>query len=103
MNLPQYSQLQFISNSVYVGNAGNGGIIITNSGTGFLAWDASDPNHTPNSCSQLEIMGLEGKCRCNDENLYSLITGQPLNNSSLRCTLKAYRVEVSGSNLFISN
>lgn len=103
MNLPQFSQLQFISNSVYVSNDGNGGLIITNSGTGFLAWDASDPNHTPSNCSRLEIIALEGKCGCNDENLYSLITGQPLNNSSLRCGLKAYRVEVSGSNLFISD
>ena len=103
LNLPQYSQLQFTSNSVYVPNVGNGGLIITNSGTGFLAWDASDPNHTPSTCSQLEISGLEGTCGCSDGNVYSLITGQPLNNSDLRCGLKAYRVEVSGNNLFISN
>jgi hypothetical protein len=103
MNLPQFSQLQFVSNSVYVPNAGNGGIIVTNSGTGFLAWDASDPNHTPSSCSVLTITGLEGNCGCADANIYSLITGQPLNNSSLRCGLKAYRVEVSGNNLFITN
>ena len=46
LNLPQYNQLNFISNSVYIPNIGNGGIIVTNSGTGFLAWDAADPNHT---------------------------------------------------------
>ncbi len=103
LNLPQYSQLQFVSNSVYVPNTGNGGVIITNSGTGFLAWDASDPNHTLSSCSILSITGLEGTCGCSDENIYSLITGQPLSNSSLRCGLKAYRVEISGSNLLISN
>ena len=40
LNLPQYSQLNFISNSVYIPNVGNGGIIVTNSGSGFLAWDA---------------------------------------------------------------
>ncbi len=103
MSLPQFSQLQFVSNSVYVPNAGNGGIIVTNSGTGFLAWDASDPNHTPSSCSVLTITGLEGNCGCSEANIYSLITGQPLNNSSLRCGLKSYRVEVSGNNLFITN
>ena len=103
LNLPQYSQLQFTSNSIYVANSGNGGVIVTNSGTGYLAWDASDPNHSPSSCSTLTITGLEGVCECNDANVYSLITGQPLNNSSLRCGLKAYRVEVSGNNLFISN
>ena len=104
LNLPQYSQLQFPTNSVYVPNVGNGGIIVTNSGTGFLAWDASDPNHTPSSCSVLSITGgIEGNCNCSDANIYSLITGQPLNDSSLRCGLKAYRVEVNGSNLIITN
>ena len=104
MSLPQYSQLQFISNSVYVPNAGNKGIIVMNTGTGFMAWDAADPNHSPNTCSTLEIVGgTEGVCGCEDANKYSLFTGQPLENPELRCGLKNYRVEVSGNNLLISN
>lgn len=103
LNLPQYSQLQFISNSVYVANVGNGGVIVINTGTGFMAWDAADPNHTPSSCSILNISGGEGVCGCNDANTYSLFTGQPLGNPDLRCGLKNYRVEQSGSSLFISN
>ncbi len=103
MSLPQFSQLQFVSNSVYVPNAGNGGIIVTNSGTGFLAWDASDPNLSPSSCSRLEINGLEATSSCTTPNTYSLITGQPLNDSSLRCGLKAYRVEQNGNDLIITN
>ena len=46
LNLPQYNDLNFISNSVYIPNVGNGGIIIVNSGTGYLAWDAADANLT---------------------------------------------------------
>ena len=103
LNLPQYSQLQFVSNSVYILNVGNNGVIVTNSGTGFLAWDGSDPNHTPNTCSNLEITGLEGTCNCADENTYSLITGQPLGSSGLPCGLKNYRVEQSGNTLLITN
>lgn len=103
LSLPQYSQLQFISNSVYIPNVGNNGVIVTNSGTGFLAWDGSDPNHTPNTCSAMSITGLEGKCGCPDENIYSLITGQPLGSSPLSCGLKRYRVEQSGNNLLITN
>lgn len=103
MSVFPYSSLQFVSNSVYVPNAGNGGIIVTNSGTGFLAWDASDPNHTSSSCSKLEINGLEGTCGCSDANVYSLITGQPLSDPDLNCGLKAYRVEQSGNNLIITN
>ncbi len=103
MNLPQYSTLQFTSNSVYVPNAGNGGIIVINSGSGFLAWDASDPNHTPSSCSTLTVNGFTATCNCDDENAYSLADGQPMNNSSLRCGLKNYRVEQNGSSLLIFN
>ncbi|MBT8260216.1 MAG: hypothetical protein KJN82_02795 [Bacteroidia bacterium] len=103
LNLPQYSPLGFISNSVYVPGYGNKGIIVINTGTGFAAWDASDPNHSPNSCSTLEIVGVEGVCGCIDENTYSLYTGQPLSDPNLLCGLKAYRVEQSGNTLLISN
>ena len=103
LNLPQYSQLQFVSNSVYVPNVGNGGIIVINTGTGFRAWDAADPNHTPSPCSILSISGAEGICGCPDANKFSLFTGQPLENGNLRCGLKTYRVEQSGNDLFISN
>jgi hypothetical protein len=102
LNLPQYSQLQFISNSVYIPNAGNRGVIVTNSGTGFLAWDAGDPNHNQESCSVVIGAGLEGTCGCADANTYSFITGQSLGDA-LPCTLKRYRVEQSGNTLFISN
>lgn len=103
MSLPQYSQLQFISNSVYVPNAGNAGIIVTNTGSGYLAWDASDPNHTPSNCSTLTVSGLNATCGCEDKNTYSLVTGQAIGNGNLICPLKNYKVEQSGNNLLIYN
>lgn len=103
MSLPQYSQLQFISNSVYVSNVGNGGVIVTNTGSGYLAWDASDPNHTPSSCSVLSISGLNATCGCVDKNTYSLVTGQAIGNGNLQCSLKNYRVEQNGNTLLIYN
>ena len=102
LNLPQYSDLNFVSNSVYVPDAGNGGIIIVNSGTGFLAWDASDPNHEILPCSILSINGLEATSSCAQQNTYSLITGQSV-GTVLNCTLKAYRVESVGNVLIISS
>ena len=102
LNLPQYSDLNFVSNSVYVPDVGNGGIIIVNSGTGFLAWDASDPNHEILSCSILNINGLEATSSCAQQNTYSLITGQSV-GTVLNCTLKAYRVESVGNVLIISS
>ena len=100
LNLPQFSQLQFTSNSVYVGNQGNGGVIITNVGSGLRAWDASDPNHQPNSCSIMTINGDNAECGCADANEYSLFTGQSL-GTQLPCGLKEYRVEAIGNNSYL--
>mgnify|MGYP006252302783 FL=1 len=102
LNLPQYSDLNFISNSVYIPDVGNGGVIIVNSGTGFLAWDASDPNHEMLPCSILTINSLEATSSCSQQNTYSLITGQSI-GTVLNCALKAYRVESNGNVLVISS
>ena len=91
LNLPQYSELNFISNSVYIPNVGNGGIIVVNSGSGYLAWDAADPNRTNLPCSVLTISGLEATSSCAEQNTYSLITGQSI-GVALTCSLKPYRV-----------
>ncbi len=103
LNLPQYSQLQFPSNPVYVANAGNGGIIVTNTGTGFVSFDAADPNHAPSSCSVLSISGIFGTCNCDDENKYNLINGLIEDNTALQCPLKVYRVEQNGNLLLVFN
>lgn len=103
LNLPQYSQLQFTSNSVYVANQGNGGIIVINVGSGLRAWDAADPNHTPSSCSIMQITGVNAKCGCSDANEYSLFTGGSL-GVQLPCGMKEYRVRDNGNNTYtISN
>ena len=102
LNLPQYNELNFISNSVYIPNVGNGGIIVVNSGSGFLAWDAADPNHTNLPCSILSINGLEATSSCAEQNTYSLITGQSI-GIALTCSLKSYRVEVNGNILIITS
>ena len=102
LSLPQYSNLNFISNSVYIPNVGNAGIIVVNSGTGFLAWDAADPNRPNTPCSVLTISGLEASSSCADQNTYNLITGQSV-GVALICSLKPYRVESSGNILVITS
>ena len=103
LNLSQYNQLTFPNNPVFVPNEGNGGIIVNNTGTGYVAFDAADPNHIFSDCSVLSINGLEGTCGCSDANRYSLLTGQVLDNTALRCMLKPYFVENNGNTLYISN
>ena len=103
LSLPQYSQLPFAGNSAYIPNAGNSGIIVASTGFEFYAWDAADPNLPPSSCSTLVPSGLNASSECEDKNTYSLVTGEPLNNGDLRCSLRFYRVEQNGDNLIIFN
>lgn len=102
LNLPQYSQLQFAGNSVYIPNEGNGGVIVAYTGADYFAWDAADPNHAQSSCSVLVNSGLNATCGCDDKNEYSLVTGQILKNGTLQCSLRNYRVENFGNTLRIT-
>lgn len=103
LNLSQYNQLNFPSNPVFVPNEGNGGIIVNNTGTGFVAFDAADPN-TPlsNNCF-IEIIDGIGVSSCDETHKYDLVLGLPFQNTNLQCGLKPYRVERNGNELFVSN
>ncbi|MFD0932027.1 hypothetical protein ACFQ0R_05370 [Psychroflexus salinarum] len=103
LSLPQFNNLNFSGNSVYIPGQGNLGLIIVNSGSSYLAWDAADPNLVPNECSRLIIDGLNAASICDEPpNSYSLITGQPL-VENLRYPLFAYRITESGGVLRIFN
>ena len=103
LNLPEYSQLMFTSNSVYVPNQGNAGIYVINVGNdSFRAWDAADPNRTPSPCSFLELEGANVISSCNTPNEYSLFTGQSI-GEPLPCGLKEYRAILSGNEVVVSN
>lgn len=104
LNFPQYSQLNFAGNAIYVGGQGigNDGIIVVNTGSGFVAWDASDPNEFPSNCTRLLISGLTASSTCQDPNSYSLVTGQPLEDG-LQFPLLSYRVSPSEGSIRVFN
>jgi nitrite reductase/ring-hydroxylating ferredoxin subunit len=100
MNLPQYSNLKFVSNAVYISGQGVRGIIVFNtSGTTFNAFDAACPNQALSSCSTMTIKGINAVCGC-DNAEYSLFSGQ---SAGKQYSLKQYRVEVNGNLLRIYN
>ena len=105
LNLAQYNGLNFSNQPVYVPNEGNAGLIVNNTGTGYVAFDAADPNIPFGECSILDIEGIEAvsPVNCEQSNRYNLLTGQPMQNPELRCSLKPYFVERIGNELFISN
>ena len=98
--------MRFIGGSAYVYQAGLKGVLLFNlNGRNFLAWEATCPNHTPRSCSLLQINGVLAQCSCEDYQ-YSLANGQLLNggeNASTTYPMINYQVEVFDSFLTISN
>ena len=79
LSLPLYNQLNFVGGSIFIPDIGIKGVIVFNlSGSTFLAWEATCPNHLPESCYKLSIYGVLAEFSC--ENFqYSLATGQLLN------------------------
>ncbi|NAS12651.1 Rieske (2Fe-2S) protein [Poritiphilus flavus] len=108
LNLPLYSPLTNPGNAVYVNSQGVGtrGVFVMNTGFDiFRAFEASCPNHAPNSCSTMTIEGQNAICSC--ENFeYSLFTGQQLDrpdDGSRYYDMLEYRATLSGGSVVISN
>lgn len=99
LNLPQYSNLKYVSNAVYIPNQGAKGIIVFNSGSGYNAFDAACPNQAVSTCSTMTINGINAVCAC-DGAEYSLFSGQ---SKEKQYPLKQYRVEVNGNVLRVYN
>ena len=55
MNLPAYSNLQYVSNGIYYSGAGVKGFVVFNTGSGYNAFDAACPNQALSSCSTMTI------------------------------------------------
>ncbi|MBW2960390.1 hypothetical protein KW502_01070 [Mesonia sp. JHPTF-M18] len=103
-SLPQYNSLNFPNDPIYISNYGNGGIILMNTGSGYLAWDNSDPNHPRNNnCISMQRDGLTLVCDC-EGNTYDIFTGNFIEGTDLEYTLYNYRVtETSPGILRVSN
>ncbi len=97
MNLPQFNNLKFPSNAVFIDNPGVGikGVIVFNGGSSnFLAYEAACPNQPITDCSLMKINGINAKCPC-DEIEYSLFTGLGTN---VKYPMRQYRIQIIDEN-----
>lgn len=100
MNLPGYSNLQFPSNHIVDYSQGARGIVVFNTGSGYVAFDLACPNQPFASCSSpMSINGIEAICDC-DDTVYNLFTGQ---SPGQDYPLKQYRVNINGTTLVVTN
>jgi nitrite reductase/ring-hydroxylating ferredoxin subunit len=103
MSQPLYNELKFTGNAVMVTMAGAGinGVIVTNTGTGYTAFEASCPNQPLTSCSMLTLKDIMAKCPC-DNVEYFLYTGEA--TTPVQYPLKPYRIQQTSSTmLLVSN
>lgn len=106
-NLPAFSSVLVTGNSIFIPNNNDGtgikGVHVINTGSSFLAWEASCPNHLPNNCSTTLKNGINVVCQC-ENYTYNLFTGQAMSDSDRPLFgLVNYAVRLEGSNLVISN
>ena len=102
-NYPAYSNLNFVTNSIYYAGpeVGPKGIYVFYTGTGYNAFDATCPNQSSSTCKNhltLDTDKISLKCSCGNE-VYSLFTGQ----GKLQYPLKQYRAEKIGSVIRVYN
>ena len=105
LDLPLYDNIKFSSGSIELDGVGVCGIVLFNFNGDILAWEQCPLNHAVNSsCPKLNISGVQLSCECT-QNLYSLATGQLLNNidQNNKYPLVRYRTERVGSSLRIYN
>lgn len=102
LSFPEYNDLQFPGNSFATYNYGVRGVVIYNiNNSQYAAFELSDPNHPPNSCSAMTVNGVIATCGC-DGNQYNVITGELVEGDG-QYTMKPYRVQRSGNRLEVFN
>lgn len=104
LNLPQFNPLKFPGNSVIISQQGIKGIVVYNVNNElYTAFDLSDPNHVPSSCSRMTLEGIIASCPCEeDNNEYDIVTGQHKTNQNAY-PMQQYRARRTGDNVSVTN
>ncbi len=101
LSLPQYDNLKYPSNAMLItgSNVGANGLIVMNTGSTYVAFDANCPNQYITDCSRMTVKSIVAKCPC-DNLEYDLFTGT---SAGQKYSMKAYRVEAQANLIRIYN
>lgn len=106
LNLPEYNPLKYPGSYVIVPQGIKGIIVYAVSDSQYWAFDLTDPNHTPNHCSRMEIReGLVASCPCpDDDNEYNITSfGQHRTEPNTKYPMQQYFAKRSGNYISITN
>lgn len=102
LSLPAFSNLQFPGNRIIDFSQGARGIVVFNTGSGFVAYDLACPNMAFTVCTTpmtVPTGSVNATCSC-DNTVYSLYSGQ---SAGQPYPMKQYRVIPNGNTLVITN
>lgn len=104
LNLPEYTTLKFPGNSVVITSQGIKGVVIYSiNETQYSAFELTDPNHNPSSCSKMAIETPLATCQCSDENIYNIITGDHSPQDNTKYPMYRYSAVREGDVIHVYN
>lgn len=104
LNLPEYNPLKFPGNYVIVGQGIKGIVVYCVSESQYLAFDLTDPNHVPSSCSRMDLTGVIAGCTCpNDSNKYFITSGQHTTEPDTKYPMQQYNAQLNGNTVVVTN
>ncbi|HBC05547.1 MAG: hypothetical protein CL528_02315 [Aequorivita sp.] len=105
LNLPEYNGLKFPGNYVITSQGIKGIVVYCVSDTQYFAYDLTDPNHAPSSCSRMEVDGTIASCPCStDENEYNIVNfGRHTTEPDTKYPMQSYSAVRNGNTINISN
>ncbi len=104
LNLPEYNALLFDGGSVIINSQGIRGIVVYRVNDSFYtAFELSDPNHVPSTCSRMALDGIVTTCPCEDDtNSYNIVTGQHTTQPDLYPMMQYFATR-NGNSVIISD
>jgi len=103
INMNLYPELQIIGNSLELDQniGGIKGLIIYNTGTGYVAFDRACPHIALQECAKMNIEGMYMVCGC-DNKRFQIIDGAP-EDGNIQHAARAYIATKTGNILYIRN
>jgi len=98
LNLPQYQDLLIGGGYAYA-NGGVEGLVIYNTGIGYVAFDRACPHIVLQDCSQMSVESIYLVCPCDGER-FQINNGAP-ENGNIRNAARFYNVTENGNVLII--
>ncbi len=104
LNLPEYNPLKFPGNYIITSQGIKGIVVYCVSENQYLAFELTDPNHVPSSCSRMELTGVIASCPCpNDDNEYFITSGQHTTEPDTKYPMQQYNAQLNGNTVIVSN